>query len=769
MPASRPVRRALVVGINRYQQPEDSDLLAARLAGGAGADLPALRWTDLLGAVPDARDFHALLTERFDFEAEHCALLLNEEATREGIRQALETVLIETAEAGDELVFYYSGHGSRVPNSLSPDPDGMDESLVPSDSARGAFDLRDKELRRWLYPVLARGARLTAILDSCHSGSALRGLPGYAARRGVFPDTRDAADPGPWGPTLEEAGALVLSACQDFQGAWETSEDGRPRGAFSRALFRVLAEGDGDESVEALFLRTRALLQLGIRFQEPVLGGPPERRREGLFRSGRRSAPRRERKLIAVGRVESGGTLQLQGGWVHGLSVGAGLLPSRRAAGAGRVQVTEVLGPVSATGRQVEEGAEPLAVGDLLEVDVRQVAVESPLRVFVPTAGESWRRTLARVEELRRRAEVTGLGWAEDPVTVDVGAILSPDCLGWRLTGKDGRTVPIASSEGARRVVETARSVGAGGELFVGLPAPAELSKALGEAFGGEVDAVELVDDPGAADYLLVGRLGREGVEFAWVRPEVITEDDLGSTLPLRTDWLPGRDADCPGFEELGWRLRELALRLAKVRAWLTLESAPEDAWAYHLALDSAGRRIGHGGQLVQGDLYSPVLVRPASSALGRAESRWVYVFTLDSLGRVQLLHPISAFGGVENRFPLEERDAPEEIRLPCGRGYRIGGPFGVDTFFLLTSVEALPNPWILESEAVRLRGEDQSSPNALQRLLGGRGAAMRGSEALPVPKAWSLERFSIRTRPQVAGDFGPSQPEPGVRMRAPV
>ncbi|HEX4955399.1 MAG TPA: caspase family protein [Thermoanaerobaculia bacterium] len=760
MPASRPARRAVIVGINRYTHPLSSDEVAL----GAGRDCaPALRWTDLLGAVPDAWDFQELLTRRFDFELEHCKLLTNEEATREGIRQALEEVLVGPAEAGDELVFYYSGHGSRVPNSLSPEPDGMDESLVPSDSARGALDLRDKELRRLLHPVLERKARLTAILDSCHSGSALRGLPGWAQRRGVVPDTRDAADPGPWGPTLEASGALVLSACQDDQGAWETAEDGRPRGAFSRAFFRVLAEAGGDESVEALFLRSKALLQLGTRFQEPVLGGPKERWSAKIFGTEKV----RSRRLIAVGRVGEDGLLGLQGGWVHGLAVGSGLVRSRHAGEGGRVRVTEVLGPVSATGLQVGGEDAPLAVGDLLAVDARQVAVESPLKVFVPTAAEGWRKTVAWVEGLRRRAEAAGLGWAEDPVSADVGVVMSPRGEAWALTGGDGRILPIEHEDRAERVIELARNLGAGRDLFVSLPASEALAEALVEGFGQDSDAVEVVEDPSAADYLLTGRWNAGGVEYAWVRPEVLAEDDLASALPLRTDFHRLGEDDRTGAEQLAWLLREVALRLAKIRSWLTLESPRADTWGYELALEVGGRRVTGGGELLQGEVYSPLLLRSNGEGRNRLERRWVYVLTLDSFGKVQLLYPVSAFGNVENRFPLDEREAPETIRLPCGRGYRIGAPFGVDFFFLLTSAEAVPNPWILESEGVRLRGE--GSPSALERLLTGRGAVLRGSEPVAVPKAWSLERFSIRTRGRVVGDLEAEATEPAVRMRAPV
>src|SRR5690606_31644154 len=100
--------------------------------------------------------------------------LFDSEATREAIIGQMES-LARTAREGDVVFIYYAGHGSQVINSLSAETDKKDESIVPADSYSGALDIRDKELAVLYNKILDKGATLTVIFDSCHSGSASRG------------------------------------------------------------------------------------------------------------------------------------------------------------------------------------------------------------------------------------------------------------------------------------------------------------------------------------------------------------------------------------------------------------------------------------------------------------------------------------------------------------------------------------------------------------------------------------------------------------------
>ena len=63
----------------------------------------------LAKAVYDAREIHALLVEHGQFD-EVPVLLLNEQATEDALRQALEYVLIKQGKQAEVLI-YFAGHG----------------------------------------------------------------------------------------------------------------------------------------------------------------------------------------------------------------------------------------------------------------------------------------------------------------------------------------------------------------------------------------------------------------------------------------------------------------------------------------------------------------------------------------------------------------------------------------------------------------------------------------------------------------------------------
>lgn len=75
-------------------------------------------------------------------------------------------------QAGDSLLFHFSGHGGYQADKNGDESDGSDETIMPVDHAR-AGAIVDDELNALLVQPLAPGVRLTAIFDCCHSGSAL--------------------------------------------------------------------------------------------------------------------------------------------------------------------------------------------------------------------------------------------------------------------------------------------------------------------------------------------------------------------------------------------------------------------------------------------------------------------------------------------------------------------------------------------------------------------------------------------------------------------
>ena len=118
------------------------------------------------------------------FKQQNIAILKNEQATKQGIANALNR-LINSSQAGDIVVFHFSGHGQQVTDISGDEFDGLDEALVPYDAPKtnknGASKpnahLIDDELNLFLTKLRAKvGTKgdVLVFIDACHSGTATR-------------------------------------------------------------------------------------------------------------------------------------------------------------------------------------------------------------------------------------------------------------------------------------------------------------------------------------------------------------------------------------------------------------------------------------------------------------------------------------------------------------------------------------------------------------------------------------------------------------------
>lgn len=747
-----PRRRALLVGINDYT--------ASRLRG-AGPNAPQpirQHWRNLKGAVNDVEAIRDVLEASFGFQEEDILLLTDQQATRGAIFRALDEHLIAPAKKGDLAVFYYSGHGSQVRNSKSDELDKMDETYVPADGPLGADDIRDKELRPLLNKVLSKGARLVVVLDKCYSGSGARGLPSAGRVRRLEPVLRDVADGSDYGPRPEEHGALVLAASQADQSAYEiTTDDGRQHGAFTWALLQALRAASEGESAERVFLRARSWLRAADPFQEPVLAGTPEAQERPLF--GGRADRQDGRTVVLAEGVEDDGTVVLRGGWANGLAVGSEL---RRIPGAKetdeelRLEVTTVHGLGRSSARVVKEGDTPVpsvVTGDLFEIVSWLAPQGSPLRVWIPQTDRpeaGW--WLAR--GLRQLAAQGRFTWIEDPVAQRPSHVLRWHGE-WRLLSlAEERTQALGTSTTPD---EVASLLSPDARLFVHLPAPAALARQMELGPGTRHGAVEPVDDPAAA-YHLVGRLRDHAVEYAWVRPGVGRDEDRRTGRPSYSAWQvwaeePLRKAPAERLQAVSARLEHHVLQLAKIRDWYELTSPPGHAFAYRLRLrDEKTGHLVDRDALVAGRKYSIVLQLSPDRLSGRgyAPPRYVYVFGIDSTGRSFVFYPPLPWGNEQNHLPLDG-GSPPEIELGADSSFRVVGPYGTDTLFLLTTAEPLLDIRVLEYKGVRARGPKGSHP--LEELLSLTGGFRNFRRSIETSMKWSIERWVVTTAP--AGDQG--------------
>ena len=763
------MRRALLVGIDDYTSQKNGQE-PKRAAPSNGLSRPRTHWSNLKGAVHDADEMRRLLICCFHFKESGIRLLLNSQATRQGILNAIRAHLIEPSRPGDEAVFFYAGHGSQVIYPLSDELDQKDESLVPSDSIAAAPDIRDKELGRLFNRVIDQGGRVTVILDCCHSGSALRGLPQGRLRQ-LPPTLQQVEDPPDSAPPPQQRGALVLSAAQDHQPANEDWDDvsKRSRGAFSMALMHVLQRTGNWESAEQVLLRARAFLQARKAGQEPVLAGRAERRQEPVF--ALRAAAMPQGVQVAVQKVESDGTLLLQAGWGAGLSPGSELVRVNATCAPSPLRVRVLPSPhlASCKAEILSGNGLNAAVGDLLELVRWAAPRKASLKVWVPQLGLDAPALFRLAGRVRQCVTELGLSWMDDPLQSEegrTGFVLSWES-GWVGRDWNGKTLELGQSLSVQRLrrhlSDNLALNGSQSGFFFHLPAPAGLDLLLGSSRPETM--VERCNWE-QADYFLSGRLQQDSLDYAWVRPNA-TRQDTHCALPPRSDWYPCpaqplHKPACSGpilrdgggslvprtLGSLSRQLLDSALKIAKIRSWLSLEPPDPGLYPYRLALhDTDSGQLVEEGKLPQGTRLGLVLRALPRGLGGLVQPRFVYVFSIDSFGKATLLFPRLDAGSVENRFPIQRGGAPypEEILLGSQPLFASGPPFGMDTYILLSSREAIPNPGVVEAEGLPTGCQ---ASQGLQELLSCWGTVLRGTQLLTTPASWSIQRLTFESIP---------------------
>ena len=145
-------RKALVVGINAYP----------------GAPLS--------GCVNDASNMANLLMRQYGFASSDICILTDKQATTANILAKLDW-LVSGLNAGDQIVFHYSGHGAQVPTGDKSEPDGLSECICPVDfDWSPAHMIIDKQFVQ-IFSRIPAGVVFNWASDSCHSGDLDREMP----------------------------------------------------------------------------------------------------------------------------------------------------------------------------------------------------------------------------------------------------------------------------------------------------------------------------------------------------------------------------------------------------------------------------------------------------------------------------------------------------------------------------------------------------------------------------------------------------------------
>ncbi|KAL5512628.1 hypothetical protein ACEPAG_3281 [Sanghuangporus baumii] len=279
IPMGRGRRKALLIGIKYYRPQYYKNT----------------RITSLKGPHHDVREVQRLLQGVYGWDPECFRILKDDNGPRENqptlknIRHEIKE-LVKDAQPGDNLFFYFSGHGSQVEDQDDDEDDGKDEVLVSCDGQL----LVDDELHEILVKPIPEGCHLTAVLDCCSSGTGLGAcffyffaevlgldrhgsvdLP-YSALQ-AEKDACDSTERVPGRPVRRKhskGNVVLLSACADAEHAAEKidleDEHGRVRGMLTKAFIDSL-KTRRKSTYDELMTSVRTQLRRKDTMQDPQL------------------------------------------------------------------------------------------------------------------------------------------------------------------------------------------------------------------------------------------------------------------------------------------------------------------------------------------------------------------------------------------------------------------------------------------------------------------------------------------------------------------
>jgi hypothetical protein len=207
----------------------------------------------LNGCINDTVTFATLLTTKFGYDAANISFMTDVtpvKPTRANILNGFST-LLENAQTGDKLFFFYSGHGTQKNNNNNPNPaDKIDECIYPLDGGI----ITDIELKRIIDAKLKAGVTLTAVFDSCFSGTIMNLRYNYlngGAGDQLVVDTYAAETRGD---------IICISGCKDTQTSEDAFIEGKYGGALTWSINNTVLNDNNDTTWGQLVENMRSLM-----------------------------------------------------------------------------------------------------------------------------------------------------------------------------------------------------------------------------------------------------------------------------------------------------------------------------------------------------------------------------------------------------------------------------------------------------------------------------------------------------------------------------
>ena len=353
-------KRALLVGINDYPFLEERH--------------------QLRGCENDVTLVRGILTTKYGFDAAKIKTLLSAEATRKGIIEAFQTHLIDQSQAGDMVLFHFSGHGSQVEDENKDEDDELDETLCPTDTNTNSPEpqIIDDEINKWIQALQAKGVKdIVFVLDCCHSGTATKGLlqgtglsrPRYldpfdVYKKPLIPKERALGD-APVSERAAEVGdqdVVVISGCKDAQQSNDAQLGGAWNGALTYFLSAVAQSTSPSATYDDVVCEVRRRVQEKYPTQTPQFQGPAGR----CFLKGAEEVP--ARPFVVVTRADAEG-VQIAAGAASGVTAGSTYTVYRgndnrlSVDGIGTIEITKVDANAPVSTARVLRGGDAIRAG----------------------------------------------------------------------------------------------------------------------------------------------------------------------------------------------------------------------------------------------------------------------------------------------------------------------------------------------------------------------------------------------------------------------
>lgn len=734
-PAQEPVKKALLIGIDTYNPPK-----GVKVSNASGR----LEWPDLSGCKNDALAMKDIITTKFGFNAKDISELYDAKATRAAILKGMEDLLANTPENGVALI-YYAGHGSYITNSLSAEGDGYDESMVPADTWKeGVPDIRDKEIARMFNRFVDKNIKLTAIFDCCHSGSIARGiLPDPGKSRFIAGNNYDVKDSSRVTPpeTRPNSKYLIISAAQDNEPAKEHRLDNKQpaHGAFTLALMEVLKQQSAKTSVQNIFNSVRAMIKAFGKTQEPVLAGDPSRFNETLL--GIEKGLLSDKIYFPVLDVQ-GTKVFLQAGYAAGINPGNELTGKNDTTV--KIKITKVSGLAQSEAIVISGDIANVKKAGPFEV-TNWVSSQVPLlKIYVPEGNYTYEDVVKQASLNSELRKSSGVKWFNDFKAHEPDVTIN--FAGGKVIGNDFITPSLNTSLKEFSINEVQKFAG-NKNLFVNLSAPKKLTDAIKLKFT-EYKTIQLVSNPAEAQYILYGTINDDNtIAYGLVKANISLKDSLES-MPINTRAFPLAGNTDAAYKAIIDSLFDISLKLSKIRGWLTL-TPPQEAgfFPYRLVMRNATSKTEVDSNGVKIGDKLDLSIEATEDYLDRPiEKKYIYVFTIDINGKMQLIYPNVAEGSVQNKFPLNtEEGLPRKKMNFFNRPATASLPVGTDNYFLIASKEPIQEPGRLFNQD-GVRGVARGNKSSLSALLDmGNESKARGLSTA-TPTNWNLLRLAVKT-----------------------